>query len=112
MKKFTEYVRGGLESSSQKTPEQKEAFRLFKLEFGAWLKTKGATDFKPGLGHFYISGFFTSASGQIYYFSFEDLRDEGKTSILYRTATSYKDYTGGGNQWADITDLDNTMRLK
>jgi len=91
----------GFESSSRKTEELKAFYRTFKSELSKELKSIGATDLKFSLGHFYVSGFFTAQSGQIYYFSLSDVRSS-EFNMLYRTAQHHKDWTGGGNQWVTI----------
>ena len=40
---------------------------------------------------------FATKDGQLYYFSLEDLRWSPR--VMYRTAESTKDYTGGYNRW-------------
>jgi hypothetical protein len=54
-------------------------------------------------GHFYISGFFTAVSGQIWWFRLEDLR--WSPTFLIRTAESYTDYTGGSNQYVNLDNF-------
>ena len=105
MNKILEKLKQGFESSSGKTPEWKEFCKLFKSEFSKELKSIGATDIVFGNGHFYISGFFTADSGQIYYFSLSDVRGmefQNSIDFLYRTAEHYRDWTGGGNQWIKL----------
>lgn len=102
----------GFESSASETPEFKNFFSTFKREFKRELEALGATDIKFSKGHFYVSGFFTSKTGQAYYFSLSDVRgmnvrirmNPGSTmnQLLYRTAESYKDFTGGMNQYVAI----------
>ena len=69
----------------------------------------GATNFKWNIGHYDITGFFTTTSGQIYYFSLSDVRWTYPVAgyphpMMYRTAQHHKDWTGGGNQWVNIED--------
>jgi len=92
----------GFESSSVKTPEFKSFARDFKREFTQELKSIDATNIKFSVGHFYVSGFFTSKTGQVYYFSLSDVRG-CPNQLMYRTAKDYKDYTGGMNQWTNIS---------
>jgi hypothetical protein len=49
-----------------------------------------------------MSGFFTLGEHSIWYFSISDLRGF-KDKMLIRTATSYKDYTGGRNQYISLS---------
>lgn len=54
-------------------------------------------------GYNYRSAFATEkATGKLYYFSIEDLRDE-EPKLMYRTAESLTDYHGGPNRW-DMED--------
>jgi hypothetical protein len=113
MKKAIELFKQGFESSSTLTPEFSAFFKTFKKEFTAELKKMGCTKIEIGRGHFYISGFFTSQSGQIYYFSLSDVRSGYEyNSLLYRTAKDYKDFTGGSNQFTTIQNFTAEMRLK
>lgn len=101
-------LKRGFKSSSTLTPEFAEFYRTFKSEFTKELKSVGATDIVFSRGHFYVSGFCT-INGQAWYFSLNDVRgmeywlnrpSTGK--LLYRTAKDYKDFTGGGNRYAEI----------
>lgn len=69
----------------------------------------GCKDLYISRQFYYYSGFFTSKTGQIYYFSISDMRHFPENQLLYRTATSYKDYSGGGNQYCNRNLSD--MRL-
>ena len=100
MNKSLELLRKGFKSSSGKTPEFAHFCRVFKAEFIKELKEAGATEYKFSIGHFYISGFFTS-NKQLYYFSLSDVRSMPEV-IMYRTAKNYNDYTGGPNQFTSI----------
>lgn len=114
MKQTLALLKKGFESSSFKTPEFLAFARTFKKELSAILKAKGCTNLVFSNGHFYISGFLTAPSGQIYYFSLSDVRgmEYVETPILmYRTAASYSDYTGGSNQWVNICDIADRMRV-
>jgi hypothetical protein len=87
------------ESSSSRTPEYLAWHRSFKKAFTKFLNNHGATEIqinKPN--HFNMSGFFKSRHGEIWYFSISDIR-WSKESMLIRTANSFKDYTGGRNQF-------------
>lgn len=98
----------GFESSSSVTPEFAEFFRTFKTEFSKELLLQGATEIQFSRGHFYVSGFCT-INKQAWYFSICDVRGMNQFlnqscmgKLLYRTATSYNDYTGGQNRYATI----------
>jgi hypothetical protein len=114
MKKTIALLNQEFQSSSSLTPQFAAFFNVFKKEFANTLKKIGCIDFAFNRGHFYISGFFTAPSGQIYYFSLSDVRmlhfHPNEQSIMFRTATSYKDYTGGTNKYIKLSEL-HTIRL-
>jgi hypothetical protein len=83
----------------------KDFFRKEKRRITTNLKFMGCTKIEMDYGFYYFSGFFTSASGQIYYFSCSDVRHFGYSKLLYRTATHYKDWTGGRNQYIEVNKL-------
>ena len=83
----------------------KEFFRREKRRITANLKQIGCTNVQMDYGFYYFMGFFTSESGQLYYFSCSDVRHFGYTRLLYRTAKHNKDYTGGMNQYVDTNKL-------
>jgi hypothetical protein len=118
MKKSIELLEAGFESSTGKTPEFMNFVKVFKKEFAREMSTLGIKDIKFNVGHFYISGFFTTSQfsgGQIFYFSLPDVRqyqyakknnpDSIWCKMMYRTAKDYKDYTGGVNRHVDIKPL-------
>ncbi len=85
----------------------KEKRRIKKV-----LTEMGCTNLEMSRQFYYYCGFFTSPSGQTYYFSISDVRhgfNDGK--LMYRTAKDRKDFRGGANQWVDRNDLE-SMRLK
>jgi hypothetical protein len=87
--------------------DYKVYFRKMKRKISKILKDKGCTDIKMSMQFYYFYGFFTSPSGQVYYFSQSDVRhfpDEHKR-LLIRTAKDYKDFTGGPNQYCEIDSL-------
>jgi len=90
-------------SGCYNTEEFHEFFDLFKRSFTRELKCVGATDIEFSKGHFYLSGFFT-VNHQAYYFSLSDVRSQfsNPEKLLVRTADSYKDYTGGHNNYFKI----------
>jgi hypothetical protein len=72
------------------------------------LKALGCTDIQMSRQFYYYYGFFTAPSGQKYYFSCSDIRHGFDNSrLLYRTATSYTDYSGGSNCYIQKDDLKN-----
>lgn len=88
----------------------KDWFRKEKKRIIKELTKLACTDIQLDYGFYYLSGFFTSKTGQIYYISSGDWRGE-RHLYMYRTAKHYKDFTGGGNQWAHSEEL-HKMSLK
>ena len=102
MNKTLALLKTGFESSSGKTPEFLSLVPVFKKEFKKELTSVGATNIQFNVGHFYISGFYTIGT-QSYYFCLDDVRwNSENSSIYYRTAKDYKDYTGGCNRYTTI----------
>lgn len=100
------------ESSSTTTSQWTQFYNLFKKELNKELNKLGVTNIKYSKNHFCLSGFFTSKTGQIYYFSLSDVRSSN-TNLLYRTATSYSDYSGGHNQYVRIeNDMNEKLYIK
>ena len=77
----------------------KDFFRKEKRRLVTIFKELGCTEIKMDYGFYYFSGFLTAKNGQIYYFSSSDIRHFGYDNLLIRTAKSYKDYSGGSNQY-------------
>jgi hypothetical protein len=84
---------------SDLSKEFKSFFRSEKKRITESLTKLGCTKIEMDYGFYFFSGFFTSKSGQIYYFSVSDVRHFSYDRIMYRTAKHYKDWTGGSNQW-------------
>ena len=104
MDQVRDLIEDGFESSSGLTPKFLAFAKLFKRLFTKELAKVECSLLKFNRGHFYVSGFFRKGS-QLYYFSVSDVRDSwGIPTMLYRTATSTKDYTGGHNQYVNIED--------
>lgn len=95
----------GFESSSLVTEEWRAFYRLFKREVTKEIGSAGGIGLIMSRGHFYASGFFTAPSGQAWYFSISDVRWFGERQMLVRTAESYTDYTGGGNQYVPLIGM-------
>ena len=120
MKQTVKLLEAGFKSSSGKTPEFLSFVEVFKKEFSNELRTIGATNIVFNVGHFYISGFFTTLAGEIFYFSLPDVRDLGHSilnypdscmsKLMYRTAKDYNDYTGGMNRFVKI-ELDMIVKM-
>lgn len=103
MKKVAIALKKGFESSSGLTPEFASFFRLFKSEITKVWKELGAVKIEVNRGHFYSYGFAELADHRIYYFNLGDVRGGG--SMFIRTATSFKDFTGGRNEWASVENF-------
>lgn len=92
-----------------------QAFRTFytkeKKRITTALTAIGCKDVTMSRQFYFISGFFTAPSGQLYYFSISDVRYFPYKQILYRTAKNYSDYTGGSNQYVDKDNI-SAMHLK
>lgn len=97
-------------SGSDLGQDFKEFFRKEKSRITRNLKEMGCSNIDMGYGFYYFSGFFTSPSGQAYYFSCSDVRHFEYDKLLYRTAKDYKDYSGGSNCYVKVNDLKG-MRL-
>jgi len=87
------------------SPQFKEFFRTEKRRITENLTKLGCSKIELDYGFYYFSGFFTSASGQVYYLSVSDLRHFPYERIMYRTAKDYKDYCGGTNQYVDKNEI-------
>ena len=93
---FIKRLQGPFASSSTVTPEWRSFFTFAKKHFNKTL-AEVADRVEIFRGHFCIHGFFTrKLDGQIFYFSFSDVRC-GVDHLMIRTAKSYEDYTGGTN---------------
>lgn len=69
-----------------------------KVSFKKAIESLGYTIVANTKGYNFRSAFARDTSGQLWYFSLEDLRDT-EPGFMYRTAEHIKDYTGGSNQW-------------
>lgn len=97
------------ESSSYSTPE----FKQFSDDFAEYLIGTAPDNFKVleiYTGHFYISGFVVNDNDAIGYFSLSDVRYwDWYNEVLYRTAKSVKDFTGGSNNYTKLPNLWNSF---
>lgn len=109
MDKTLNLLHKGFESSSGKTPEFTSFTRIFKTEFRNVLNAMRCKNITFNVGHFYISGFFDDANGQLWYFNIGDVRWMSDMIILVRTAEHRKDYTGGNNRYALLNNLQQTL---
>jgi hypothetical protein len=92
-------------SGSDLGQDFKDFFRKEKARISRNLKEMGCNNIQMNYGFYYFSGFFTSSTGQVYYFSCSDVRHWGYTQLLYRTAKDYNDFTGGANRYVDVKNL-------
>lgn len=90
-------------SGSDLGQDFKDFFKREKTRLTKIFKEKGCTDIQMNYGFYYFSGFFTSPSGQPYYFSCFDVRHFNYDRLLIRTAKHYQDYSGGSNQYCGIS---------
>jgi hypothetical protein len=98
-------------SGSDLGQDFKDFFRKEKARITKALKEMNCTNIEMNYGFYYFSGFFTSASGQPYYFSCSDVRHFGYSQLLYRTVKNYNDYCGGQNCYVYVDNL-KAMELK
>lgn len=102
------------ESSCYKTPQ----FLSFANDFKKYIKASLKGDVKSikfNVEHFYIFGFIEKLDGQLVYFNISDVRffkDAWYNNLLYRSATSTKDYTGGMNHHVELRELKNAIGRK
>ncbi len=101
MKKTLRLFNKGFQTSTGKTLEFMTFAKAFKSELKKELESNGAINVQFNTGHLCLSGFYTVGS-QAWYFSISDVRFFREAKILYRKADSYKDYTGGTNQYTKI----------
>jgi len=102
MSRFIELHNQEFESSSVATEQWNEFYKVAVKYFKRIFKSI-TTHVKMSKSHFYFSGFFTTNSGNVYYFSIPDVRwSDGQ--LLIRRAEDYHDYTGGVNMYITIND--------
>jgi hypothetical protein len=111
MKRILALLAFGFASSSGKTKEFTEFARKFKIAFENEIDKANGMLVSYSVGHFYVSGFFRLATGQLIYFALPDVRnwmanrpDTFYGSLLWRTATNEKDFTGGRNRKIQLHD--------
>lgn len=105
MERIIKLLDQGFVSSTKTTAEFKSFARKFKNDFQKQLDKIDAKITFYNTGHFYVSGFFRfNESGTCYYFSISDVRFFNDKKLLYRTAKDEKDFTGGMNQYVNLSD--------
>lgn len=105
MNKTIALLKRGFALSASNSPDFIAFCRTYKSEFRKVLNQLGCTGLECRNGHFYISGYFNSADGRLWYFSLDDVRCIGRLQLLVRTAQHRKDYKGGTNRYADLKTL-------
>jgi hypothetical protein len=96
------------------SPTYKAWFRAEKARLTKALKSIGCTNLVFDCQYYYFTAYFTDANDKMWYMNSGDVRGVQDDTygyrlnqFMYRTVTSYKDTTGGGNQWQDAKDLEN-----
>ena len=84
----------------------KDFFRKEKRRLTEIFRSKGCYNIEMNYGFYYFSGFFTSSTGQVYYFSCSDVRHWNYERLLIRTAKDYQDFTGGSNNFCSVNRQD------
>ena len=121
MKKFRKWDNKPLQDAgSFMSEEAKSFFRSFKQFLKRNLPDCTIDDFKPN--HYDTSGFITFPNGNIIYVSYSlDRNWDGNAyarfsdtsafnGVLYRTAKSTKDYTGGMNHFTSMYRLIDSLK--
>ena len=104
MQKAIKATQVNFESSSGQTPEYRRWHHFFKRQLGNFLLEYGVTIYKPSKpNHFDFSAFFQLPNGNWFYVAVSDLRGF-KDSMMIRTATHEKDYTGGSNRYCPLNN--------
>jgi len=102
-------IYGLLREDFQSSCYETAQFKIFYDKFTSLLKKTLKDKIKRidfTRGHFYLSGFFETLTGKIYYFNLGDVRSDKVDRILIRTAKDFKDYSGGDNWWISISNMD------
>ena len=86
---------------NKKMRESIKAYSKQKSTVKKALKNAGFENIKISNGHYYFSGFATK-NEKVIYFSISDVRHFPEDKVLIRTAKDYKDFTGGGNNYAQL----------
>lgn len=105
MEKTKQLLKQDFESSSVETEQFRVFSKTFSKEFKEMMGKYNVQNIKISKGHFYLSGFFQTADGRIYYFSLGDVRMKPK-EIMIRTAKDFDDYTGGTNQFIPMDSIE------
>lgn len=109
MKTLNTYKATGIEDwGGVISDEFKDFARLYKNMLNRMCKKNGWKLVNFNRGHYYCSWFIKNGEKFIYC-SFSDVRHfarEWYKNILYRSAKSDSDYTGGSNWYSDIESLE------
>ncbi|MBR3832121.1 MAG: hypothetical protein IKJ72_00605 [Mycoplasmataceae bacterium] len=102
MIKTLQHLKNGIIDNGCYTSDDFKKFvRTFRSEFKKEVAKIGGENVEIKGGHYYLYGFFT-LNNQAYYISISDVRYFKVEDILIRTAKSYKDFTGGINNFIKI----------
>ena len=85
--------------------------RAFKTALKKQVEGKNIDIASYSVGHYYVSGFLQRGDEYIY-FSIPDVRyfnNEWNNNILFRTAKSLRDYTGGSNNFTSLKDFGSSV---
>jgi len=97
------------ESSSRRTPQFAAFCRAYRAHIKATMGGRGYVIVKWTNGHFCCSAFIRNkATGAMAYISCSDVRffpGDWLRHILYRSAQSDMDYTGGANHYSTLANL-------
>lgn len=94
------------ESSSTLTPEFATFSKTAKKELKKELEQHNLELISFSRGHFEVSAFIRNKStGKMAYFNSLDIRPTFTGMVFFRTVEHPKDYTGGVNNWCDISEL-------
>jgi hypothetical protein len=99
-------------SGSGLTSLDRSKLRSLILKIKNILIEKDCINIEINYGFHFISGFFTSKSGQIYYIGSGDTRLNRPKMFYYRMANSYTDYLGDFNNWLNSIEDLKTVSIK
>jgi len=104
MKKITmkNWIGYNFESSSGTTDEFKKFASDLKKYIKQELPELSIESFS--VGHFYVSAFLKTSDDKLIYINTSDVRGRFN-SILFRTAKSTKDFSGGSNNYCSVIDI-------
>lgn len=84
--------------------------KAFKQEFTDVLTSKGCTDITFTVVWYSVIGYFTNKKGKKFIYTLPVI-ETGDTRIIYRNVANYNDRVGGISNYADLKDLENTLKV-